>query len=276
MVFLHQFSEDSTVTKFHLRLAGVVWLIALAACGGDNGTSPRPVSPLTTGDALASLTNGMGGVSGSVLPAGSTLASGVLSTLPAAAVGQATVQLDGVPTTMFALGMRTTYPAGTCLEQLVGAPGISLGTSCTAPPGGLVLVLWQTESASVAPDRIILIMADLGSVNFADLSSATASAPGASFPPIAVYLERSGALWFANAGSVSSAATPTARTCTTPRVGFIATATCSFAAFASTGHISFAPLPFTGSVTSGSHSLDISVSAIPGIVTNVTSIATTH
>ncbi|MGI8510827.1 MAG: hypothetical protein ACR2MQ_16080 [Gemmatimonadaceae bacterium] len=264
------------MTKFHLHFASVVWLIAVAACGGDNGTSPRPASPLNTGDALASLANGMDGVSGSVLPAGSTLTSGALSALPSAAVGQATVQLDGIPTTLFALGMRTTYPAGTCLERLVGAPSISSGTSCTAPPGGLMLILWQTESASLAPDRIILIMADLGSVNFADLSNATAFVPGASFPPIAIYLERSGALWFANAGSLSSAAVSTAGTCTTPRVGFIAAATCGFATFASTGHISFAPLPFTGSATTGSHSLDISASAIPGIVTNVTSIATTR
>lgn len=56
-------------------------------------------------------------------------------------------------------------------------------------------------------------------------------------------------------------------------VAFIATATCSFATFASTGHISFAPLPFAGSAASGSHSLDLAASTIPGIITNVTAIA---
>lgn len=261
------------MTQLASRLAALFCLVALAACGGGKATSPPAVSPLNPGDALASLVSGMSGVNGSVLPAGAMLGPKGLPMLPASAVGQVTVQLDGVPTTMFSLATRTTYPTGTCLEQLVSAPDLPLAKTCTSPPGGLMLVLWQTQGASVAPDRIVLIMADLGSVKFIDLVNTTAFAPGANFPAVAIYLERSGALWLANAGSVSSAAMPTAGACTAPRVAFIATATCSFASFTSTGHISFAPLPFTGSTASGSHSLDIAASAIPGIVTNVTAIA---
>lgn len=267
------------MTQLPCRIGAVICIVALsalAACGGDRATSPAPVSPLNPGDALTSLANGMSGVSGSAIPAGSTLASGALATLPASAVGQVTVQLDGAATTMFALALRTTYPAGTCLEQLASALKLSSGSACTSPPGGLMLMLWQTQGARVAPDRIVLIMADLGTANFANLSSLTDFTPGAAFPALALYLERSGAIWLANAGSVSSAATPSAGTCTAPRVAFIATATCSFATFAASGHISFAPIPFGGSGASGSHSLSIAATAIPGIVTNVTAITTGH
>jgi hypothetical protein len=125
------------------KAALAITLFTFAGCGDSTG--PAPVD---SEEALRSLARGFGPGSGASLPFGmspTALSSG-------GSIDQINVTIDGTTHSMFALGLRVAYPAGTCFESLVVIP-ISLGYptgECTPPPLGLVLVLWETQSGITA------------------------------------------------------------------------------------------------------------------------------
>lgn len=252
---------------------GAAILAFTVACGSDSGTGPNtPATSVSAQDALKSLQAGLASTGGSAMPVVSVLGTGSLGSFAPSQVGQIDATLDGKAVRMFALVNRTTYPTGTCLEQLVSLSG--LGTpepTCTTPPGGLTLVLWETSAASTPPDRMIVVLADLGSTSFSDWTSF--ASPGTSIPPLALYVERSGAIWMSNAGTLTSAIRATGQTCSLPLPSFVTSATCSFATFTEAGHLSFAPLAFTSTGATGAHSFDLVSGDIPGMIENITGLS---
>ena len=202
----------------------------LTACGSDS-TSPGDVD---SNAALQSLSLGLQGFIG----AGSPTTPAINGSFGAIAplLGQVTVNIDGVPQGMFALGVRMTFPPGTCEENLfVGSlppePGV-----CTPPQLALAVLLWQAHSARQAPDRMIIIVGDEGTTNF-DFESAAMDA----IPGIALYAEGTVNLWTSVSGTLASQVTGSSQTCTMQLPPYVKSATCSIATFNEQGSIVFEP-----------------------------------
>ena len=207
----------------------------LTACGSDS-TGPGPVGPDA---ALQSLALGLnsGGLPFALGP----------STLGTAAHGidQIDVSINGTTHSMYALGLRMTYPEGTCVENLFVIPTVTLPEpSCTPPPLGLVLVLWQTTSGQRPPKRMAFISGDIGTVDFSFLPTETAPVFSA-FPSFAIYVNDREEFWTSRSGSLTSAVTVGSETCDVPAPPFAATSTCNFATFDEQGQITLERFDFS-------------------------------
>ncbi|MGI8548855.1 MAG: hypothetical protein ACR2M1_16275, partial [Gemmatimonadaceae bacterium] len=185
------------------RVTAISLLILAVACGGDNSTGPRTSTPsVSAQEALRSLTAGLASTGGT-MPAGSALGTASIGSVTTSQVGRASIIIDGKSVQAFVLAAQTTFPGGTCLEQLIPTPGPTTPqTTCTAPPTGLVLIFWQTSSPSAPPDRIVIVYADLGRATFSDF--ATLGSQPATLPPFAMYVERGGAISISSSGSFTS------------------------------------------------------------------------
>ena len=207
----------------------------LAACGSD---ASGPGS-LEADDALRSLSLGLGSAtSGAPLPF--ALSPSALGTA-AWGIDQIDVSIGGTTHSMYALGLRVTYPEGTCIESLFIVPYIPMpGGICTPPPLGLVLALWQTTSGSRPPKRLAFISADVGTADFGTLFSTAGSfSETESFtlgiPSFAIYINDQEEFWTSVGGSLTSAVTPGNETCSVPAPPFAASSTCHFATFDEAG-----------------------------------------
>ena len=256
-----------------LARMSVLGVLVVVACGGDSTNPTAPIGP-TDQAALQSLTMGMAAVTASAASSDAGFALGMLPPVSAFTdqrLSQTSITVDGTPVQVFALARRVTYPSGTCLEQLLGISNFANPGSCTSFPGVLSLILWQTSSASQAPDRVVVILADAGNASFAGLSSSgDPFLTGTVFPPIGIYLERSGAVWLASGGSLSSTVTATGQTCTMAPPIFAKSATCGMGSFLETGSIAFSPLELGGVTTTGTRSVAISAQTLSGMIQTVT------
>lgn len=213
--------------------------IGVAACADSTGPGSVDADA-----ALRSLSLGLGSEAG----------NGVLFALPTSALGTARVldQIDvginGRTERMYALGLRVTYPGGTCLESLViFPPSQEFPIGCTPPPHGLVLVLWQTRSGSRPPESLVIISADVGTSNFGFAFGAfpyeeTEFSP---FGAFAVYINGREELWSSSGGTLTSQVTATSETCNVPAPPFAKASTCHIANFAESGQITFERFDFT-------------------------------
>jgi hypothetical protein len=255
-----------------LARLSVFGILAIVACGGDS-TAPVVPTGLSSQDALQSLTKGLTAVSASTASPDAGLTLAMLPPVSAVAglsLSQASVSVDGAPVHVFALARRVVYPTGTCLEQLLGVSNFTNPDSCTGLPGALSVVLWQTSSASQPPDRVAVLIADVGTVSFANPSSLDDPfTGGGAFPPIGLYLERGGSVWLSSGGSISSTVTATGQTCTMPPPVFAKSATCGLGSFLETGSITFSPLELGSAAPTGTHTLVISSQTLNGIIQTV-------
>jgi hypothetical protein len=219
----------------------VVGLIAsLSACGGDS-TGP---SNLDSAAALRSLALGMSAIS--------TGQSKTIAPLDAAFGGiapildQIDVTIDGKSQRLFALGLRESFPAGTCEENIFidplfpPDPGV-----CTPPSLGLALFLWQSHSASAPPDRLIFIGADVGTSDFDFLASLNST----TLPAGALYMEGQNNVWFSLSGTLTSTVMATNQSCGLPLPPYAKAGSCSIATFDEQGAITFEPFDETGTST---------------------------
>lgn len=228
----------------HLNKAiQAIALVALTACGSDS-TGPGDVSP---DDALRSLARGFSGGSGASLPLG--MSPTVLGN--ARSLGLIDVTIDGAAHRMYALGSRVTYPSGTCLESLVVfPPSLGYPPGCTSPPLSLVLVLWQTTAGSRPPERLVVITADVGTVDFGfEEFGPLPAGPGPSpvifiAPAFGIYISDREELWASIGGSLTSQVTTTGETCAVTPPPFAKSSTCNFATFDETGSITFEKFDF--------------------------------
>jgi hypothetical protein len=235
----------------------------LSACGSDS-TGPGDVD---SNAALQSLSLGLQGFSG----AGSPTTPAINGSLGAIAplLGQVTVNIDGVPQGMFALGVRMTFPPGTCEENLfVGTLPPEPG-ACTSPELGLLVLLWQAHSARRPPDRMIIIVADEGTTNFDFESAALDVIPG-----LALYVEGTTNLWSSISGTLATQVTGSSQTCTMQLPPYVKSATCNIATFNEQGSIVFEPFSANAPTTQRT-TLVIPSSSVHGLWLAITEVQPT-
>ena len=196
----------------------------LTACGSD---STGPVS-LDSNAALQSLALGLNQLGGGESPT-TTEASAAFGAI-APLLDKVTITIDGASQDMYAMGLRESFPAGTCEETLFidplfpPEPGV-----CTPPSLGVSILLWQTHSATQPPDKLILLAGDVGTSNF-DFSSGDA-------PALALYVEGQDKLWASESGTLTSSVTASNQTCNIPLPPYAKSGTCSFATFTEQGSV---------------------------------------
>jgi predicted small lipoprotein YifL len=234
-------------------------LLSIAACGdsGPNDISPR--------DALQSLSSGIQEVADATAPGAATFAGslGVLEPL----LTRANVSIDGTSQSMYALGLRETFPEGTCFENVFINPAFPPEPGvCTPLTLGAFLVFWQSHSASAPPDRLLVILADQGTTNFSyDLVDPLSDLSALGF---AIYAQGQDKIWVSSAGTLTSAVTATGAACSIPIPPYATSATCSFASFDEQGSITFEP-EFTGT---GNVTISIPRQGIAGIWEQITGV----
>jgi hypothetical protein len=253
----------------------VLTLAFLGVTGCSDSTGPGSVG---ADDALRSLSLALGSENGGEF----------LFALPPSSLGSARlldqidVVVNGRTERMYALGLRVTYPSGTCLESLViFPPSQGFPTVCTPPPHGLVLVLWQTTSGSRPPQSLAIISADIGTsdfdFNYEDYSSDGEFVVLAPFGAFAMYINDREEFWTSVGGTLTSQVSATSETCNVPAPPFAKTSTCHVANFAESGQITLERLdldffdagPAAPSVTMN---LVIPPQSIRGILQEITQI----
>jgi hypothetical protein len=232
------------ISRIGHRLPGVTatcagLLLALAACGGDS-TAP---SSLDSNAALQSLTLGLNGLSDVGSPSGA-LADPTFGGI-APLLSQVHVTIDGKSQSMFALGLRESFPPGTCEEDLFIDPSFPPQPGvCTPLPLALAVVAWQSHAANAPPDKLFIILADVGTSNFDFLSSVDMS------PALALYVDGQSDVWISDAGSLTSAVTATGQACSLPLPPYAKKGSCSVAGFDEQGEIAFEPFTSSAPITS--------------------------
>lgn len=203
----------------------------MAACGDSSGPGLVDANA-----ALQSLVLGLQGVGGVGTPT-TPLADASFGGL-APLLDQVTINIDGKPQGMYALGLRESFPAGTCEEDLFTnifppEPGV-----CTPPQLGLAVIFWQAHSASEPPDRLLVLIADVGTTDFDILSGVDV------LPALALYAEGQDNLWSSLSGTLVSQVSATNQSCNFPLPPYAKSGTCSIATFDESGSIVFEPIDF--------------------------------
>ncbi|MFL5523907.1 MAG: hypothetical protein ACJ8AF_07315 [Gemmatimonadaceae bacterium] len=236
--------------------AGSLAIVLMTACGSD---STGPTS-LDAASALKSLSIGLNGFGG-VTPAEGE-ANEVFDAM-APSLSKVNVTLDGASQNMYALGLRESFPAGTCEEnvfvdpQFPPTPGV-----CTPPSLGVAIIFWQSHSASEAPDKLILVATDVGAGNF-DLAQDN--------PPIAIYIQDQDKLFASESGSLTTQVTAGGQSCNVPLPPYAKSGTCTFSTFNAQGSVVLSEFTLNGS-SAGSVTLGIPAMTLNGLWINITEV----
>jgi hypothetical protein len=214
---------------------------SIAACSDSTG----PTS-LATGDALQSLAIGLTQYGDPDSPTEAQTKATLDAMAPL--LDKVSVTFDGAPQEMYALAIRQTFPAGTCEEAVFIDPQFpSPPGECTPVFAGVETVLWQTRSASKAPDKLIVIMTDVG-INDFDLGSNFYDINGnaQSFPAFAIYIAGQNSIFGSESGSLTTNMTPTGPNCDVPKPPYARSATCGIATFTESGTIAMTEFGLEG------------------------------
>lgn len=237
-------SFAKTRSRLGVTAACVGLLMSVPAC--TDSTGPSKLEPNA---ALQSLMLGIGSVdfvSSGPAPIRADASFAALAPL----LDQVDVTIDGKTQSMFALGMRETFPAGTCMEDVIIFPSFPPEEGvCTPPDTGLGVVLWQSHSAFAPPDRMILIIADIGTVDFDFVSFVNfeQSEFTTTFPSgVAMYLEGEDNFWMSLSGSLTSQVAATSQSCELQLPPYAKAGACSIATFDEQGAITFERFTETG------------------------------
>ncbi|HEY1951774.1 MAG TPA: hypothetical protein VGG76_03120 [Gemmatimonadaceae bacterium] len=203
----------------------------LSGCGDSSG----PTS-LDTNGALQSLALGLQSTDPAVgSPTAPDLASIFAGIAPL--VSQTSITIDGASQQMYAVGFRESFPDGTCEENLFVDPTFPPPPGvCTPPSMNTELVFWQSHSATQAPDRMLFVDTDPGTIDFDVTSSLEPQ-----FLGFAIYVQGQNDVWSSLSGSMTSTVTGTAQTCSIPLPPYAKTATCSVANFDEQGQMVLEP-----------------------------------
>ena len=230
-------------SKKHIFPALVVMATAfISACGSDS-TGPGSIDSNAALQSLSLGLQGVGGVGSPTAPQFNSSFGGIAPLLD-----QVTVTIDGSSETMFGLGLRETFPEGTCFESLFVDPAFPREPGvCTPPPTSLVLVLWQSHSATRPPDRLVVILADTGTSSFDFVTDNLASEPSYELPlnfVVALYVAGEDDIWGSLSGTLTSRVAATTQGCDLPLPPYAKSGVCNIATFDEQGSIVFEPLEF--------------------------------
>jgi hypothetical protein len=241
--------------------------MSISAC--NDSTGPSKLEPNA---ALQSLMLGIGSVAfvSGPIPIQADASFAALAPL----LDQVDVTIDGKTQSMFALGMRETFPEGTCMENVFIFPSFPPGEGvCTPLDPGLGVVLWQSHSAFEPPDRMVLIIADIGTVNFDfdsfvdfGLNEFTTTFP---LSGVAMYLEGEDNFWMSLSGSLTSQVAATSESCGLQLPPYAKAGSCSISTFDEQGAITFERLTEDGP-TAERLNLTIPRQTIHGLWVNIT------
>jgi hypothetical protein len=215
-----------------------IFAAMVSGCGSDS-SGPRSID---SSAALQSLSLGLQGLLVVGAPT-SPEADGSFEGI-APLLDQVNVTIDGSSENMFALGLKETFPAGTCMEDLFVGSFPPETVFCTPPQLGVVVIFWQAHAANRPPDRLIFILADEGTTNF-DFASASED----ELPAVAIYVNGEVNLWSSLSGSLVSHVSATNQTCNFPLPPYAKSGTCSIATFNEQGSIVFEPFSDDGPST---------------------------
>lgn len=214
----------------------VVLLVSLSACGSDS-TGPSKLDPSA---ALQSLALGMGSILAVQSPIGAPMDASFGGIAPL--LDQIDVTVGGTTQTMFALGLRESFPDGTCMEDLFVFPSIPPDNAvCTPPTLGVGLLLWQSHSPSAPPDRLIFIVGDVGTSNFDVFEAFTGFTPA-----VAIYMQGADEFWLSQSGTLTSQVAATSQSCGLPLPPYAKAGSCNVATFDEQGTITFEEYSDTG------------------------------
>jgi hypothetical protein len=225
------FTKVRSLSRVTAACAGLVMF--MSGCG--DSTAPGRLDAIS---ALRSLELGMGVVAGD-LPIGAP-ENGFFSAI-GPFLNQVDVTIGGKSQTMFALGLRESFPPGTCLESIFIFPSIPPDNAVCTPMGPeIAVILWQSHSAFAPPDRLILITGDAGTSNFGFVTSPPTQAD--EIPVFAFYMEGQDNLWVAQSGTLTSQVTATGESCGVPLPPYAKAGSCSLASFDEQAAITFESL----------------------------------
>ncbi|MFL5593488.1 MAG: hypothetical protein ACJ785_02630 [Gemmatimonadaceae bacterium] len=214
--------------------SAIVALLAMFASGCNDSTGPGTVD---ASSALQSLSLGLQALGTGSAEAGVT-APDLGTTFDAITpfLDQVNVSIDGSSEQMFGLGLRETFPDGTCEEDIFVDPNFppDPGT-CTPVFNPVVLMLWQAHSATELPDRLIFLITEAGPTNFDFEADPNAS--------VALYMEGQDNLWISVIGTLSTQIAGGNQDCGDfPLPPYARSGDCNIAAFTEQGSVLFAPV----------------------------------
>ncbi|HEX6629415.1 MAG TPA: hypothetical protein VF105_15805 [Gemmatimonadaceae bacterium] len=202
-------------------------VVGLTACGSDS-TGP---TDLDSASALRSLALGLQQFGGD----GTTATLEVDNSFGGIAqfLDQVTVNIDGAPQSMYALALHESFPPGTCEETIFGNIIPADPNVCTPPQLGLAVMLWQSRSPSQPPERMALLVGDVGTSNFDfNFDSPLLTAVG-------LYVVGQNELWVSQSGTLTSGVAATSQACDVPLPLYAKSGACHIATFDEQGSIVF-------------------------------------
>jgi len=244
------------ISNFTRTQAFLVLAVFLCACGGDS-TGPATLDANGALQSLAIALNQTGGATTTESEANATFNA------IAPVLDKVSVNIDGASQTMYALGLYESYPPGMCEEGLfvVGSPGMCTPISLT-----LLLILWQSHSATQAPDKLILLIGDPGTTNF-DFTLADNDALAAG-----LFLDGPSKIWASESGTLTSQVASNNQSCNITLPPYAKSGTCSIATFAESGSIVFSAFSAGVGTTSQTTTIEIPSVTLHGIWLAITEV----
>lgn len=231
--------------------------LLMSACGGSDSTGP---TSLDSASALQSLAIGLNQIGGTESPVGTETNATFAAIAPV--LDKVTITINGATQGMYALGLRESFPEGTCEETIFidpefpPEPGV-----CTPPALGVEMVLWQTQSATEPPDKLIVIGTDVGTSSL-DFTSGD-------LPAFAIYVGGQNKIYVSESGTLTTQVTASNQSCSIALPAYAKTGTCSFATFTSQGSVGMSEFTANGAATA---TLGIPSVTMHGLWLNVTEV----
>lgn len=243
--------------KLSRTAALVAFAAAFTACSDSTGPTELDAS-----SALQSLSIGLNQVGGIDAPDQDQANAAFSAILPLLDI--VNVSLDGSSQSFYALALRESYPEGTCEEALFADPTFPTEPGvCTPLSLGVVTILWQSRSASRAPDKLILIVGDAGTSTFDFLAQ--------DFPAVAIYVQGQDRVFGSESGTMTTQVTATNETCDIPLPPYAKAGTCNFATFTEQGSIVMSEFALEGP-TGRTTTIGIPSITLDGLWLNITEV----
>lgn len=181
---------------------------------------------------------------------------------------QTTITVDGQSQPVYALGVRESFPDGTCEEDLFVDPEFPNDPAiCTPPSQTTALFFWQSHSAKELPDRMLIVVTDPGTVGF-DFDGGLEL----DIPAFAFYTEREKQPLSSVSGSVTTSITSLNQQCSVQLPPYAKAGTCSFAAFNEQGQIVLEPFTFDEPSIPAQKTITIPSQTLHGVWLDITEV----